>query len=191
MSPNYTLGVTGGPEHRVPSPPSSAWCPGGQTPSWVQPKHPSARRGVRGAVRTSRRAGTGAGGGGLRRWRFRDRGPGPQRPPSSPGRRAGEGGRAACPPRAGPPCARSPPPPRRRPQLPPDTHALSTSSRTFHMFSIAPRAARPAAARRHSPRTPGRLRAGAGPGPGRRRHPPPRTLSSRSSFSRPPPRRRQ
>lgn len=33
----------------------------------------------------------------MRRWRFRDRGPGPQRPPPSPGRRAGEGGRAACP----------------------------------------------------------------------------------------------
>lgn len=41
----------------------------------------------------------------------------------------------------------SPPPPLRgpRPQLTPSTHALSTSSRTFHMFNIVPRAGRAAA----------------------------------------------
>lgn len=155
---------------------------------WVRSKHPPARRGVgRGEdVPGSRDANGGRG-------VCTTGGSGTEAQARS-GRRhhqaAGRGGGACrAPPRAGPLCARSPPPPRPRPQLPPDTHALSTSSRTFHMFSIAPRAARPAAACRRTPRTPGRLRAGAGPGPGRCRHPPPRTLPRWSSFSRPQPRR--
>lgn len=57
------------------------------------------------------------------------------------------------------PCARpaplpfsSPPPRGPGPQLP-DTHALSTSSRTFHMFNMVPRAGRAAASLSCSPRT--------------------------------------
>lgn len=67
-----------------------------------------------------------------------------------------------------------------RPQLTPDTHALSTSSRTFHMFNIVPRAGRAAASLPYSPRTPGHFRAGADPGRGRCHRPPPRTPPVRS-----------
>lgn len=75
------------------------------------------------------------------------------------------------------PCARpaplpfsSPPPRGPGPQLPPDTHALSTSSRTFHMFNIVPRAGRAAASLACSPRTrdtstPGLIQAGSPPLP--------------------------
>lgn len=174
--------------HCVPSPPSPAWCPGGQTPARLGTIKASACQAKgRGAVRTSRGAGMRTGEGGS----APPEAQGPRTRPAAAAAitRPRGGGACRAPPRAGPPCARSPPPARPRPQLPPDTHALSTSSRTFHMFSIAPRAARPAAACRRTPRTPGRLRAGAGPGPGRRRHPPPRTLPRWSSFSRPQPRR--
>lgn len=51
-----------------------------------------------------------------------------------------------------------------RSQLPPDTHALSTSSRTFHMFNIVPRAGRAASSLSCSARTPDHFRAGADPG---------------------------
>lgn len=46
----------------------------------------------------------------------------------------------------------------------PDTHALSTSSRTFHMFNIVSRAGRAAASLSCSPGNPERFRAGADPG---------------------------
>lgn len=66
------------------------------------------------------------------------------------------------------------------PQLTPDTHALSTSSRTFHMFNIVPRAGRAAGSLPCSPQTPEHFRAGADPGRGHRRRPPPRTPPVRS-----------
>lgn len=101
-------------------------------------------------MRTSRGAGTRTGEGGSALPEAQ--GPRPRPAAAAAITRPRGGGACRAPPRAGPPCARSPPPPRPRPQLPPDTHALSTSSRTFHMFSIAPRAARPAAAVPHGPR---------------------------------------
>lgn len=95
MSPNYTTGVTGDGSTRplAPKPGLVSRRPNSKLGTTIKASVCPARG--RGAVRTSRGAETGAGRGVLSRERLGDRGPGPPRPPPSPGRRAG--GRAACP----------------------------------------------------------------------------------------------
>lgn len=143
----------------------------------------------RGAVRTSRGAGTGAERGVLSRERLGDRGPGPPRPPPSPGRRAG--GRAACP-RALDHRAHAPRPRRGAGRNCPPILTLCPPAPAPSTCS-ASRPARPGppppAATLHGPRdasAPGLVQVRIAAATHRRE-----LFPSRSSFSRPQPRRRQ